>query len=222
MSSTPTATQSLVSEFHIVYVFLPRLAIAVLVMLIFWIVSKVAKTSTMAAARKMISARARNSELIPLLGSSVKTILLLIGVVTSLNMVGLDVTSLLFSMGVAGLAISFALRDSIAHLFAGILILWNRPIEIGDGVLITCPNNLDTYEGVVHSIGLRYTVIHSNSNGELNSRGVQRSDVHMIPNTVILASVLTRKDFDIDPMSESDDDQMDNVEIVNSEKQSLV
>jgi small conductance mechanosensitive channel len=62
----------------------------------------------------------------------VKYALLAIGLVAALGQVGVDTTSLLTSLGVAGLTIGFAAKDALSNIISGIFIFWDRPFVIGD------------------------------------------------------------------------------------------
>ncbi len=62
----------------------------------------------------------------------VKYIMLTIAFVTALSQVGVDVSSLLTSLGVAGLTIGFAAKDVLANVISGLFIFWDRPFVVGD------------------------------------------------------------------------------------------
>lgn len=66
----------------------------------------------------------------------------------------IDVTAWLASAGIVGLALSFAAKDTLSNLFAGVSIVMDAPYKAGDFII------LDTGErGVVTDIGLRSTRI---------------------------------------------------------------
>jgi small-conductance mechanosensitive channel len=66
----------------------------------------------------------------------------------------IDVTAWLASAGIVGLALSFAAKDTLSNLFAGVSIIMDAPYKAGDFII------LDTGErGVVTDIGLRSTRI---------------------------------------------------------------
>jgi MscS family membrane protein len=81
----------------------------------------------------------------------------------------IDVTAWLASAGIVGLALSFAAKDTLSNLFAGVSIVMDAPYKTGDYII------LDTGErGVVTDIGLRSTRI------------VTRDDVEItVPNGII-------------------------------------
>lgn len=80
-----------------------------------------------------------------------------------------DLTAWVASAGIVGLAVSFAAKDTLANLFAGVFIIADAPYKVGDYVL------LDSGErGRVTQIGLR------------SSRLLTRDDVEVtVPNLVM-------------------------------------
>lgn len=88
-----------------------------------------------------------------LLASTVKTTLVVIGVITALGTIGIDISALIASLGLTGFAIGFALKDAVSNLLSGILILFYQPFTYEDNIsVIGC-------EGTVKEINLRYTVL---------------------------------------------------------------
>lgn len=78
-------------------------------------------------------------------------LLLGVGVLTAMQQLGVQVTSLLAGVGIAGLAVGFAAQDTIANLIAGFTLLLEKPFRIGDSV------TLAGTMGEVLDIGLRST-----------------------------------------------------------------
>lgn len=56
----------------------------------------------------------------------------LVGLIAGLTFIGVQTTTLLAGLGIAGLVVGFALQDSISNLFAGFAILANRPYDLDD------------------------------------------------------------------------------------------
>jgi len=81
----------------------------------------------------------------------------------------IDVTAWLATAGIVGLAVSFAAKDTLSNLFAGVSIVMDAPYKAGDFII------LDSGErGVVTDIGLRSTRI------------LTRDDVEItVPNGII-------------------------------------
>ncbi|MCP4359170.1 MAG: mechanosensitive ion channel family protein [Chloroflexi bacterium] len=73
---------------------------------------------------------------------------------------GVNVAALTAALGIGGLGISLAARDTIADAIAGFIILFDRPFRIGDRIEI---QEIDTW-GDVTDIGLRTTRIRTRDN----------------------------------------------------------
>lgn len=83
-----------------------------------------------------------------------------------------DLSAWIASAGIAGIAIGFAAKDTLANLFAGIFIIADQPYRIDDYVVLDSTNN--PIRGKVTHIGLRSTRI------------LTRDDVEVIvPNGII-------------------------------------
>ncbi len=93
-----------------------------------------------------------------LLETLAKYTILGFGVILALDQLGFNVTSLIAGLGVAGLALGFAAKDTLANFIAGVTILWDRPFRVGDRV------DADGEHGQVKQITLRSTRIHTADN----------------------------------------------------------
>jgi small conductance mechanosensitive channel len=83
----------------------------------------------------------------------VRYTVIIIGILAALSAVGINIDSLLASIGIAGVTIGFAARDAFSNLISGLLIFLDRPFVIGDLVEVS-----DNY-GHVEQITLRSTRI---------------------------------------------------------------
>jgi small conductance mechanosensitive channel len=79
--------------------------------------------------------------------------ILILGLITALDSVGIKTSAVLASLGIVGLTIGFAARDSLSNLISGIIIFLDRPFVIGDLV------EIDSNYGRVDRITLRSTRI---------------------------------------------------------------
>lgn len=88
----------------------------------------------------------------PLLRNAVAVLLFLAGAYAIMLAWEIEVTGLVASAGIVGLALSFAAQDTLGNLFAGVAILADQPYRLGDYII------LDSGErGEVTRIGLRST-----------------------------------------------------------------
>ena len=89
--------------------------------------------------------------LVPMVRRVVKIVLVLLGIVWIAENMGQDVGTLLAGLGIGGVAIALASRDSVENFFGAITILADRPIEVGDWII------MGDIEGTVSKIGFRST-----------------------------------------------------------------
>ena len=85
----------------------------------------------------------------------------LIGLIFILNEWGIEVAPLLASLGIAGIAVAFALQNTLGNIFGGISLIVDRSITVDDFIRLD-----DGTEGSVVDIGLRSTKI-KNIDGDL-------------------------------------------------------
>ena len=97
----------------------------------FWLISRFAGMLTRSAVRRIPRA---SSLLGPVLAGIVQKVLLVVGLVVAASAVGVDTGPLLATIGAAGLVIGLALQGTLSNFASGILILLNRPFDIGDVV----------------------------------------------------------------------------------------
>ncbi|MFT6563248.1 MAG: small-conductance mechanosensitive channel [Limisphaerales bacterium] len=126
---------------------LPKVGSALLILFVFWVLAVVARM----VVRKGGVAAGIDSSVINLLARSAHVVLLVIGLVTTLGTLGIDVSAIVASLGLTGFAVGFALKDSISNLLSGVLILIHRPFNVGDTIKVK------TFGGLVSAIDLRYT-----------------------------------------------------------------
>ena len=104
-----------------------------------------------------------------------KGTILALGLLIILSFLGISITPLITALGVGGLAVALALQDTLANLFAGIHILVEKSIRVGDFI------KLETgQEGYVEDITWRTTRIKMLPNNMV-----------VIPNNKLAQSIVT-------------------------------
>ncbi|MEO5569977.1 MAG: mechanosensitive ion channel family protein [Bacteroidia bacterium] len=95
-----------------------------------------------------------DDQLIPYFKSGLKIIILLLGFFSILaNIFHVNVVALVGGLGIGGLALALAGKETVENLFGSITIFFDKPFTIGDQV------KTGNVEGVVENIGLRSTRI---------------------------------------------------------------
>ena len=92
--------------------------------------------------------------LAPLAGKTLRVFIVIIGGLLIIqNLTGVNIGPLLASLGIGGIAIALAAKDSIANFFGTLTILFDKPFQVGERILI------ENYDGVVEDVGFRSTRI---------------------------------------------------------------
>jgi MscS family membrane protein len=90
----------------------------------------------------------------PLIGKALRIFIVVIGGIVILqNLTGVEIGPLLASLGIGGLALALAAKDSIANMFGTLTILFDKPFQVGQRIVI------GGFDGVVETVGLRSTRI---------------------------------------------------------------
>jgi MscS family membrane protein len=90
-----------------------------------------------------------DNNILPLIRRSLLGVIWSLGVVMALNNVGVNVGTLIASLGIGGLAFALAAQDTIKNIFGGITIFSDRPFRIGDRIIV------NGFDGIVEDIGIR-------------------------------------------------------------------
>ena len=127
---------------------LPKLAVSVVIFLAFYALAWILKRIVIRIGHLADNDRIK---ILELAGSILKITTIIIGLITALGTLGVDVTALVAGLGLTGFALGFALKDALSNLLAGILLLFYHPFRCGNRIKVSgC-------EGVVTDINLRYT-----------------------------------------------------------------
>jgi len=132
--------------------FFPSLFVSIIILLAFYIVGWTLKKVAIKIGKQVDDYKRKIFELF---GSVAKTIITLIGLITALGTLGIDISALVAGLGLTGFALGFALKDALSNLLAGVLILFYQPFHYGEKIKVSgC-------EGTVTDINLRYTTLHN-------------------------------------------------------------
>lgn len=111
--------------------------------------------------------------LIPLLTKTAFVVVYILGIILIASSLTIDVTGIVAGLGIGGLAFAFAAKDTLANFFGSIMLVLDRPFDIGD--IITAGD----VTGEVTEVGFRSTRIRTFddsiitiSNGELMTRPI--------------------------------------------------
>jgi len=94
-----------------------------------------------------------DDQLMPILSRGLKILTVILGVLIILSNLGIEITPLIAGLGVGGLAVALASKDTVENMFGAFAILLDKPFSIKDRVVI------DKVTGDVMEVGLRSTRI---------------------------------------------------------------
>ena len=106
--------------------------------------------------------------------SAVKAVLVFVAVIVLAEAIGINTSSLLAILSVAGLAVSLSIQDSLSNLASAIMILTAKPFKIGDFIEVKGKS------GTVEQTGIIYTTILTPDNQRIH-----------IPNSQITSNEIT-------------------------------
>lgn len=153
---------------HRVVSFVPRLLVALVLFLLFYALASLIRR----LARRLLEQVKHIPWAVRLLiVRAIYFLTLFLGLLVALSAANVDVTTLIASLGVAGFALGFALKDILENFVAGILLLFSRPFELKDQV------TLSTYEGTVVDIQIRTTTLRTYAD-----------EIVFIPNSKVLSN----------------------------------
>ena len=134
-----------------VHVFLGHVVTVVVLLFIAW-----ALTNLVNAVRKTYidplvetSDTKLDDQLLPILDKTIKVSIWAFTFLIIFDNIGFDIVSLLTGLGIGGLALAMAAKDTLANVFGSITIFADRPFQIDDTVTMC------GYTGTVRDIGLR-------------------------------------------------------------------
>ena len=131
---------------------------------------------TLAQEENIKTPKVIQSEILPILEYTSLIFLAMMALYSIFKIWGIEMTALLASAGVIGLAVSMAAKDTLSDIIAGILILTDAPFKLGDNI------EIKGGVGKIVNIGLRSTRIRTSQNIEI-----------IIPNGKIGASEIINK-----------------------------
>ncbi len=93
------------------------------------------------------------TRMLPVMRRALLVVVWVVGTITALSHVGVDISALWGTLGIGGIAFALAAQDTVKNVFGAITIFTDKPFAIGDTVRI------GDVEGTVVDVGMRSTLI---------------------------------------------------------------
>jgi len=90
-------------------------------------------------------------QLFPVIRKALKAFAAIIAILVTSQNLGMNVTGLLASLSIGGLAVGLAAQDTLSNLFGAVALLADKPFRMGDRIQV------EKIDGTVEAIGLRST-----------------------------------------------------------------
>ncbi len=114
-----------------------------------------------------------DDQLVPLIRKTLRFFVIFMGIIIILQNNGYNVASLIAGLGIGGLAVALAARDTLANFFGSVTIFVDKPFRIGDWIKV------GEVEGTVEEVGFRSTRIRTfyNSLVSVPNSNVANTDI---------------------------------------------
>ena len=92
-----------------------------------------------------------DNQVLPIVQKGLRTLIWLVGIIMALNNAGYDVGALIAGLGIGGLALAMAAKESVSNMFGGLMIFTIKSFKIGDRIKI------NGFDGVITEISFQVT-----------------------------------------------------------------
>ena len=150
-----------------IYSHLPNIIFGLCIFILFWFFSKLIQYTI----NNLLKGKNPNTNISRVISSIIKNIILIVGFITALGTIGINVSAIVAGLGLTGFAFGFAFKDMLSNFISGIMIFIYEPFKLGDRIV------LDGKEGKVVDINLRYVTLENDQSQILisNSLSVSKS-----------------------------------------------
>ena len=93
------------------------------------------------------------NKMMPVIKRTILVVVWIIGIIMALSNVGVNISALLGTLGIGGIAFALAAQDTVKNIFGAFTIFTDKPFTIGDTI------NVNGFEGTVVDVGARSTKI---------------------------------------------------------------
>ena len=87
--------------------------------------------------------------ILPVMRKAVRAMIWILGIIVALNNAGIQIGPLIAGLGIGGLALAMAAKDTVANFFGGFTIFTDKPFKVGDRIKV------DGFDGTIYEVGLR-------------------------------------------------------------------
>lgn len=96
---------------------------------------------------------AATNKMLPIIRRTILIVVWIVGLVMALSNIGVNISALLGTLGIGGIAFALAAQDTVKNVFGAFMIFTDKPFGIGDVIRV------NDFEGTVIDVGIRSTRI---------------------------------------------------------------
>ena len=149
--------------------FLPTLLKAAVLLIVCLILTKI----LMAASGKILNKSKLDKSLHSIILSTLKVLLIFLTIMIVAPSLGIETSSLLAVLSIAGVAVSLSIQGILGNFFSGVTLLMSKPYKVGDFVTI------GGQTGTIVETGITHTKLHTVDN-----------QVILVPNSSVTSNVI--------------------------------
>ena len=149
----------------------PSIILALSIFILFWIGGTIFKI----LVRRIMDEKSSHANISQVLSGIVKNLMLIVGLITALGTLGVNISAIVAGLGLTGFAFGFAFKDMLSNFISGVLIFIYEPFKLGDTI------EVEGKTGKVININLRYVTIEAENQKIL------------IPNSISVSKVIAVK-----------------------------
>ena len=110
----------------------PSILLGIGIFVLFWIFSKIIQLMI----KNILSSKNSDTNISRVLSGIIKNIIMIVGFITALGTIGINVSAIVAGLGLTGFAFGFAFKDMLSNFISGILIFIYEPFQLGDTILV--------------------------------------------------------------------------------------
>ena len=151
----------------------PNLVLALGIFILFWASGIILKT----IVRRIMDEKSPHVNISRVLSSIVNNIMLIVGLITALGTLGVNISAIVAGLGLTGFAFGFAFKDMLSNFISGMLVFIYEPFQLGDTI------EVEGKTGKVIDINLRYVTLEA-ENQEV-----------LVPNSISVSKIISVKRY---------------------------
>ena len=145
----------------------PTLLLAIGIFILFWVGGIIFK----AIVLRIMNEKCLHVNISRVLAGIIKNIMLILGLITALGTLGVNISAIVAGLGLTGFAFGFAFKDMLSNFISGTLIFIYEPFKLGDTI------EVEGKTGKVIDINLRYVTIEAEDQKVLVPNSISVSKV---------------------------------------------